>query len=336
MKAGKVSEPMLKRSVLKRISYKDKDIFSGAGLCRDFASMLISEDEEIILSTDTVTYGHDSIAVYGINRTANNIAVSGGHIKGVMVSVTMPGNTMESELNFLMRDIASECKKRRIEIIGGHTETVDYVNKMVVSFTGVGVRKKTTHISVDNIRPGMDIVMSKDIAIEGTALMAYANEEMLCERFQRSFVDMAKRAIEDISIVKEAAIAAENGVAAMHDISNGGAFGALWELAAGVNLGLSVYLDKISVRQETIELCEILDINPYTLVSGGALLMVTEDGAGLENALNEAGIKASVIGQITADKDRVIIKGEDRRFLEPPKGDEIVRKMASVPHKKSI
>lgn len=325
MKIGKISEPMLKRSVLKRISYKDKTVFKGAGLSRDFASMNINEYEDIVLSTDTVVYGMENIALYGVTKTANNIATAGAIIKGILVSVTMPSNTMESDINFLMREIASVCKEKKIEIIGGHSETVPYVTKMVVTFTGVGVRKKECKIDISNIKPDMDIVMSKEIGLEGTAILAVNREEELLKRFQRSFVEMTKKAINHISIEKEAHIASELNIAAMHDVSRGGIFGALWEMAASVGLGVEVSLDKIRVRQETIEICELLGLNPYTLLSGGALLMVTEDGEKLKEELNKAGIQGEIIGKVTASNDRVVIKGEERRYLEPPKSDDIVK-----------
>ena len=131
MKIGKISEPMLRRSILKRISYKDKTVFKGAGLARDFASMNINEDENIVMSTDTVAYGMENIALYGVTKTVNNIAAAGAVTKGILVSVTMPSNTMESDINFLMREIAAVCKEKKIEIIGGHSETVPYVTIIV-------------------------------------------------------------------------------------------------------------------------------------------------------------------------------------------------------------
>lgn len=325
MKVGKISEPMLKRSVLKRISYKNPDIFSGAGLGKDFAAMRLGVDEELIMSTDTVTYGLDNIAFYGIIKASNNIAASGGIMKGVMVSIIMPKNTMESELNFLMREISGVCKKMQIEIIGGHTEAVSYVTEMIVTFTGIGTRKKDTNISIDKIEPGMDIVMSKEIALEGTAILSYEREEELLKRFQKSFLDRAKEALQFLSVESEAAVAVNCGVSAMHDVSKGGIFGALWELGSATGLGLLVYLDKINIRQETIEITELLEVNPYTLISGGALLMVTKNGTELKRELEENGINAEVIGYMTNSNDRVVIKGEERRYLEPPKGDEIVK-----------
>ena len=111
----------------------------------------------------------------------------------------------------------------------------------------------------------------------------------------------------------------------MHDITEGGAFGALWEVAAAAGLGLDIDLMKIPVRQETIEVCEVFGINPYELISSGSLLVTTPDGTGLIRALEEAGIPAAIIGKMEDGNDRIIRNGEDRRYLEPPKTDEIYK-----------
>ena len=100
-------------------------------------------------------------------------------------------------------------------------------------------------------------------------------------------------------------------------------FGSLYELAGRLGVGLSIDLKKIPVKQETIEICEFFDLNPYELLSGGSLLIVTEDGDGMVKVLEEAGIPAVIIGRTTDSNDKVLHNGEEIRFLEPAKPDEI-------------
>ena len=128
-----------------------------------------------------------------------------------------------------------------------------------------------------------------------------------------------------MSVRSEAAVAAKSGVAAMHDISEGGIFGALWELGQCSGVGLEIDLKKIPIRQETIEICEFFDVNPYKLVSGGSMLMAAEDGNALMQAIRREGGKAVVIGKATDGNDRVLINGEERRFLETTQTDELWR-----------
>ena len=119
----------------------------------------------------------------------------------------------------------------------------------------------------------------------------------------------------------------KSGVAAMHDVTEGGIFGALWEMAEASGVGLDIDLKKIPIRQETVEICEYFDINPYELISSGCMLMAAPDGNGLVMALERAGIPATIIGKATEGNDRIIRSGEEKRFLEPPKTDQLYQVM---------
>ena len=96
-------------------------------------------------------------------------------------------------------------------------------------------------------------------------------------------------------------------------------------MAEASGVGLEIDLKKIPVRQETIEICEFFGLNPYELISGGSMLMAAEDGNQLVHELKKAGIPAAVIGKAMAGNDRVLRNEEERRFLEPPKPDELYR-----------
>ena len=111
----------------------------------------------------------------------------------------------------------------------------------------------------------------------------------------------------------------------MHDVTEGGIFGALWEMGAASGVGIVADLDKIPIRQETIELCEVFDINPYLLISSGCMLIGCENGNLLVERLQDAGIPAAVIGRATEGNDRVIRSGEETRFLEPAGSDELYK-----------
>jgi hydrogenase maturation factor len=109
----------------------------------------------------------------------------------------------------------------------------------------------------------------------------------------------------------------------MQDVSEGGIFGALWEIAKSVGVGLEIDLKKIPIRQETVEICEFFDLNPYKIVSGGCLLIATTDGNGMVLELEKAGIPATVIGKATDSNDRVLLNEDERRFLETTQTDEL-------------
>ena len=190
---------------------------------------------------------------------------------------------------------------------------------------GVGKVKDGCLISTGGARPGMDILVTKWIGIEGTSIIAKEKETELKTKFSVPFVEKAKALDAYISVQSEAAVAVKSGVSAMHDVTEGGIFGALWEMAEASGVGLEIDLKKIPIRQETIEVCEFFGINPYQLISSGCMLMAAEDGNLLVRELEKAGIPATIIGKATAGNDRVLLNEEERRFLEPPKADELYK-----------
>ena len=157
----------------------------------------------------------------------------------------------------------------------------------------------------------------------GNGLFGKKQGKELLSKYPARFLAEAKRFERFLSVLPEAATAVKSGVCAMHSVAEGGIFGALWEMAAGAGVGLEIDLKKIPVRQETIEICEYFEINPYETASGGCLLMVADKGYDLVRKLGKEHIPAQLIGKTTANNDRIVVNEDERRFLEPGKPDEI-------------
>ena len=319
MKIGKVPENVLERSVFKQLHTKRPEVLMGAGIGEDCAAVKLAEDEIFILSTDPITGTAKDIGKLAIQITVNDLASSGAEPVGVLLTILLPPEAKESHLKKIMEQMEEACAAANVQIMGGHTEVTPVVNQPVVTVCGVGKVKEGKLVVTSGAKPGMDIVVTKWVGIEGTSIIAKEKEEELKTRFSASFIDKAKDLDVYLSVLSEAAVAIKHGVAAMHDMSEGGVFGALWELGEAGNCGLKVDLRKITMRQETIELTNHLNINPYLIASSGSLLMVTSDGLGLVSDLAEAGIAASIIGKITEDNDRIIVNEDEKRFLEPPR-----------------
>lgn len=328
MKVGKVPENVLKRSVFKQLHTTRKEVLLGAGVGEDCAAMKLAEDEVFVISTDPITGAAKDIGALAVQITVNDLASAGAEPIGIMLTVLLPENAEEKDLKTVMAQVEEACEKNRIQVMGGHTEVTKVVNQIVISVTGVGKAKEGRVISTAGVKPGMDIIVTKWIGIEGTAILAKEKEEVLRERYSQPFIDKAKELDRYISVLSEAATAVKSGVAAMHDVTEGGIFGALWEIAEASGVGLEIDLKKIPLKQETVEICEFFGINPYELISSGSMLMAAEDGNGLVMELEKAGIPAVVIGKATDSNDRVLLNEEERRFLEPPKTDELYKALS--------
>lgn len=328
MKVGKVPENVLKRSVFKQLHTTRDEVLLGAGVGEDCAAMKLAEDEVFVISTDPITGAAQDIGALAVQITVNDLASTGAEPIGIMLTILLPEDAEEKDLKTVMAQVEEACEKNHIQVMGGHTEVTKVVNQIVISVAGVGKAKEGRVIATSGARPGMDIIVTKWIGIEGTSILAKEKEAALRERYSQPFIDKAKDLDQYISVLSEAATAVKSGVAAMHDVTEGGIFGALWELAEASGVGLEIDLKKIPLKQETVEICEFFGINPYELISSGSMLMAAEDGNGLVMELEKAGIPAVVIGKATDSNDRVLLNEEERRFLEPPKTDELYKALS--------
>ncbi|MBO5472863.1 MAG: hydrogenase maturation factor [Lachnospiraceae bacterium] len=323
MRQGKISENVLKRSVLKKIRTHRNEVVNGAGIGKDCAILAFPEGEETVLSVTPVTAPVSDLGSYAIPMALNNIAAAGAQPVAVMLGILLPEETEEAELQQLMERAEEICGACQVQIAGGHTEVTAAVREPVMTVTGIGRREPARAGCLQGIRANQDIVVSKWIGLEGTARLARQHKEALCTRYPVRMIEEAAAYDKYLSIIPEAATAMKSGVCGMHDVSRGGIFGALWEMASGAGVGLTIDLKKLPVKQATIEICEFLELNPYELLSGGCLIMATEDGNGLVSALARQDIPAVVVGRTTEGNDRVLYNDDEKRYLDMPKTDQI-------------
>ncbi|MBQ7725144.1 MAG: hypothetical protein IJT63_05975 [Lachnospiraceae bacterium] len=171
---------------------------------------------------------------------------------------------------------------------------------------------------------GCDIVLTKWIALKGTSLIAEKKENELLKEFSGYFINIARCFDSYLSVQREREIAEGFGVLYTCETGEGGIYKALWEMGEELGVGFEVELKAIPVKQETIEIANFFDIDPYKLLSGGSLLLVTEKGHDLSHIMQKNGINAAVIGKTNDTKDRVILNDSIRRFICPRDKDEIL------------
>lgn len=318
MRSGKISEAILKRSVLKELRASNDNVILGPGIGNDAA--VFKGSGNMVSATTTVTLGELFWGRIGIYHVMNDIASVGGRMDGVMINITMPEKFDERILKDIIRQTERICCRNGIQIAGGHTEISNAVVRPVVSYTGFG---QCIHNVPRVVKPGQQIVLTKWIGMEGSYLAYQYKREELRERFNNQLLDFVLNTGEWLSCQEEAEIAAANGVCYMHNLSNGGLFNALWELAAFGSVGIKVDYKKIPVRQEVIEISEYFDINPYQMMSGGSMLMTIWPESDIVNILRENEIPAIVIGEVTDNNDKILVNEDEVRYMDVSKRDEL-------------
>ncbi len=325
MRLGKISDSILKRTVLKQIKFHRDEIVSGAGVGEDCAIFGLDAEEMVVSCMQEAAVAVPTDMVHLITKCANNLATAGAEPIACMITYLLPERASEEKLKKLMESASYTAKSLGMEIAGGQTAVSPYVTQKLAVVTGYGKVKKEDYHTTKGAKPGQDIVISKWIGLEGTSLLANLKAEELLQRYPAYLIDEAKGFDRYLSVIPEAATAMKFGVCVMHDASEGGIMATLWELADSSGVGLTIDLKKLPIKQETVEVCEFCNVNPYELLSGGCLVMTADDGNGLVEALDREGISAVVVGKITDSNDRVIFNEDEKRYLDKPKMDEIHR-----------
>lgn len=325
MKKGKVPEAVLIRSVLKQLHKRRSDILVGPAVGQDCAAVCVGEDEAVVLSSDPITGTTKEIGRYGAIITTNDLAAAGAEPAGVLLTMLLPESMTEAELKKVIQETDEACGEIGVEVIGGHTEITDAVTRPVITVTGIGRIRRDRLFTLKSVHDGDELVVTKWIALEATSILAKEKESELLKHFPERLVGEAEGFDAFLSVIPESKIAMKHGISAMHDITEGGIFGALWEMGSGSGCGMECDLKKIPIRQETVEICEFFDINPYMAMSSGSMLIAARDGEGLAEKLRAAGIPASVIGCMKTGNDRIIRNGSEIRYLDKPQTDELYK-----------
>lgn len=320
MKQGKLNENSLQRSVLRQIGTYREELQKGALPGGDCASFSWNRNG-LLVTTQTVTLPVEQAGRLAVYAADNNIAADGGATVGISVAVTLPEDSEETSLKRLMKQIDDTCRELRIQISGGHTQISREVASPVITVTAFGYPRQLRRMD----QKEYDVVLSKYIGIEGTAILSSVCRQELLSRYAASFLDGVTEFWEQLSVRKEAVIAGNSGVCMMHDLHSTGVFGGLWELARKADVGLQIDLKKMPILQETVELCECMGLNPYQMISGGSLLMLAQDGGQLVHDLEKEGIPAFLIGTSNGGHDKVLQNEDEVRFLEKPGMDEIYK-----------
>ncbi|MGI6084353.1 MAG: AIR synthase family protein [Acetivibrionales bacterium] len=324
LEIGKIPNNILEKLLSQFSEPQHKEVLTKPGIGEDCAAIDFAEDI-CVVTTDPITGANDEVGVLGIHIVCNDLASSGAEPIGILITILAPAGTELEEMEKLLKQIKEVSSSMKVDIIGGHTEITDAVNRLVLSITAIGKTKKNKLITTSGAKPGDSIIFTKYAATEGTAILAWLFEKELTREFSEEFVNTAKNLIGSISVVKEGLLSARYNATSMHDVTEGGVLGALWEIGTASGYGFKVQKNKIPILEETRRICEYLSIDPLKLISSGSMIITTPNGSELLKILHENNIKATEIGNITFEKEFLLVEDENTVKISIPESDELYR-----------
>lgn len=330
---GKVPLDFLSREVFRRLPLPSNDdrVLLGPAIGEDAAVLKVGE-ELLAVHSDPVTGGGKLAGWLSVYVASNDIASAGIRPSWLLPVFLFREGIGESEMLGLIEQVGEAASRVGATVIGGHTEVTPNLSFNIVVTTAIGIGKRI--IRTGDAKEGDLLVMTKECALEGTAILSSELDDRLrSEGLRRETLERARRFIEEISVLKESMIASSvDGVHSMHDPTEGGILGGVQEIAIASRLGFRIYEDRVPIREETLQICRALDLDPLRLISSGSLLIAVERNASAEliSAIERAGVRASVIGELTDRKSGMVVFRRDGRLEDAsePVLDELWRIMS--------
>jgi hydrogenase maturation factor len=299
--SGKLPNRLL-HDFLNQFIFDDPSLLINPGVGEDIAAVDIESREVLVLKADPITFATDSIGQYAVLVNANDIATSGAIPQWFLTTLFFPNGTTPSQIQYVFEELKSFCRQWGITLCGGHTEITDAVNRPIVAGMMAGTVARRDLIDKCRMKKGDRVLLSKGVAVEGTAIIAREFGIRLKKLgIAGGEIDRCRQFLDNISIITEAKIAAATaGTSAMHDITEGGLATALEELSIAGGWTIRVDTDHIPVYPETQKICSLLDINPLGLIGSGSLLICcrSKDCKKLMKNIAAAGVEVTPIGEV--------------------------------------
>ena len=328
---GKLNFDILEKLLEKYPGVPDERLLVGPKVGED-AAVIDFPDRYLVAKTDPITFAMDEIGWYAVHINANDVAIRGAKPRWFQPAILLPeGRSTEGLVEEIFRQISRACLDLGVTIVGGHTEITHSLDRPIVVGSMFGEVEKEKLVTTSGAKPGDDILLTKGIVIEGTAIIAREKHEDLRKRgYDEEFIQMCMNYLykPGISVVKDALLANQFEIHSMHDPTEGGLATGLYEMAKASGVGMVIYGDKIDLLPDSQRLCAEYGLDPLGTITSGSLILATDPENSkkvLEVYLN-SGMRASVIGRVEEKSFGIkTIKDGREGDLKWSEKDEITR-----------
>lgn len=326
MRMGKITQTMWKRSVKKQIHVDKSGKCSTPEWEENCSSMELDEGQgqQMVWSSAVVGDGTEKAGYYAAIKAAGDLAAKGIHPSALSAQILFTAEAEENDLKNLTVELRKACEELHLKFAGFQAESVPFVKKTVVHVTATGYGKEKTE---SDLQAGNEILLCGYAGLEGTLRILDEAEAELSHRFVPTFLEKTKKLKEKLACpeqILEVAAEGKPGLA-VRQIGSGGILAALWELAEAEKIGFEVSFSKIALKQETVEICEFYQLNPYLITSAGSFLIVTDRGEESVELLKKCGVDVTRIGIVKDQNARELTGGEEVRYLDRPAADELMK-----------
>lgn len=331
---GKVSPEIFDTIILPNLGKPRESILVGPQHGVDVGVVEIGKNLVMAVTTDPIfivpQYGWRRAAWFAIHILASDAATSGLAPTYMTVDLNLPMSMTNEEFKEMWTVFGQEAQRLGISIIAGHTGRYtgcDY--PMIGGATVMSIGAKNRYITPRGARVGDKVIVTKGAAIETTGLFAVTFTDKIAAAYGREFAEKAEDIFFQMSVVEDCLVAVEvgvrdKGVTTMHDATECGVWGGLFEVAQASRVGMIIHKESIIVQDAVSKICRLFNVDPYSSISEGTLILTCRPRKADEvvERLAESGIASTIVGEVVPFEKGVAYTEGDRTVqLEHPRVD---------------
>jgi hydrogenase expression/formation protein HypE len=331
---GKISPEIFSEIIYPQLGRPRKELLVGPQHGVDAGILDLGNGRVMAITTDPFfivpEYGWERAAWFAVHILASDITTTGFAPEYMSIDLNLPMSITRDELEKMWTAVHRECEKLGITVITGHTAKYNGCNyPMVGGCTMMATGDKNSYVTPAMARPGDAVIITKGAAIEAAGIFAVTFKDRIAKQYGTQFANDAEEIFYMMSTVEDALTLAsigvrDNGITAMHDATECGVYGGLYEIAQASRVGMVIEKEKIILSDRIHKICSMFGMDPYISISEGTLLATCrpEKVAAALEALRIKGIEAAVIGETTAEAGEVyLVEKGIKKKLEHPRVD---------------
>jgi len=325
---GKIKHSYFEDTILQNCGFKRTEVSTGPGFGIDVAIIDLPGGLAMATASDPLSLipslGLEESAWLSVYLMANDIATTGVSPMYAQFVLNLPAYLSVADFKDYWGHIHRFCKELEISITGGHTGFIEGQNSTISGGgTLMSFAPKEQMLTSKKAKAGNVILITKECAMSSSAILAMSFPETVKNKLGNEIYQGACDLFYKTSSVKDALTAVGNrskdrDVTAMHDVTEGGVLGAIYELAIASGNGATIYNDRLPIGDAQKEIGKLFSIDPRFSIGAGSMVIAVEKGSenNVIKRLEKENIACTVVGEL-AEKEKgikLMVGGEEENL----------------------
>lgn len=317
---GKIHPRLMQSTVYQNLGVFSHEVLVGPGFGVDNAVIRIGGGKVMIVTTDPLSLipslGPEDSAWVSVHLLASDVVTSGFPASYALLDFNLPPHMGDSQFRVYWKSVHHECRNLGISIIGGHTgrfQGCDYT--IIGAGTLFAFGSEERYLSSNMARVGDSLLVTKGAAISASAILSRVFPQTVEKEYGKSFLRKARDLFRRITTFEDGLTLAsmgvrQEGVSAMHDATEGGVLGAVYEMLVASNVGGEIKEEAIILSDEAEGICRLFSIDPFISLGEGALVAAVRSDRAEEaiSLLSKHKIPASIVGRIVERDEGIRVR----------------------------